>query len=288
MKVTEEFKLSTKRFFYFYEFEKMWMVLTVINIIAVFMIIRGSTAPLICSNKVLEFLFCTEVDADKTLYNVSISYLAAYIFYLIQIYCPERKKTKNALLSVRPSVRNLILWVSRFLFVWDIYKQEDDKQEYILTAKVRTIYLKDTKGFVYKVDRSVFGEMVTRIHKEYEEIISNVAFQNCDYALRRLLLEKNIGEYIARLYEQIIEAETLGTSGTIKIGYSPQNVKQMKIKMDFLRKIFDLSVDVDIHITTDKKDINKIENRDKKIMEMLLENKGFFDVLEQKVEKQRE
>ena len=58
--------------------------------------------------------------------------------------------------------------------------------------------------------------------------------------------------------------------------------------MDFLRKIFDLSVDVDIHITTDKKDINKIENRDKKIMEILLENKGFFNVLEQKVEKQRE
>ena len=203
----------------------------------------------------------------------------------MRLICPERKKTKNALLSVRPFVRNLILWVSRFLFVWDIYKQEDDEQEYILTAKVRTIYLKDTKGFVYKVDRSVFGEMVTRIHEEYEEILSNVAFQNCDYALRRLLLEKNIGEYIVRLYEQIMEAETLEASGTIKIGYSAQNVKLMKIKMGFLRKIFDLNVDVDLSITTDKKDIEQIEKRDKKIMKVFLENKSFCDMLEQKIEK---
>lgn len=177
----------------------MWTLLSIINIIAIFIIIRGSTAPMICSNKVLEFLFCTEVDADKTLYNISISYLAAYIFYLIQLYYPEKKKTMNALLSTRSSVHNLVLWVSRFLFVWDIYKQEnDDKQECIKTAKVRTIYLKNTKGFVYKVDRNAFEDMVTRVREAYEEIISDVAFQNCDYALRRLLLEKNIGEYVAR------------------------------------------------------------------------------------------
>lgn len=288
MKVIEKFKLSTKRFCFFYEFERMWILLTVINIIAIFIIVRGSTAPLIFDSKVLEFIFCTDKNADKTLYNIAISYFATYIFYLIQIYYPEKKKTMNALLSIRSSVHGMILWVTRFLFVWNIYKQEetvDEDEGRIRTAKVKTIYVKNSSGFIYKVDRDTFEDMVGRIYKDYEKIISNVSFQNCDYSLRRLLLEQDIGEYIGRLYEQIMKAEALDPSSSISIGYFKRDISLLQMKMEFLKKIFDLDIDTDFRITTDKKDIASIKKRDKEIMKVLSENKAFCDVLSQQIKK---
>ena len=157
MKALDSFKLSTKKFVLFYEFERLWLLLTAINIIAIFLIIRGSTAPLLVDNSVLEFLFCIDNTGDKTLYSIAISYFAAYIFYLIQIYYPERKKTLNALLSIRPYIHNLVLELSRFLFVWDTYKQVDANDEGVITsANIETIYFKTETGFIYKMNGGSF------------------------------------------------------------------------------------------------------------------------------------
>lgn len=66
MKVEDTFKLSTKRFCMFYEFERMWLLLTAINAVAVFLIIRGSTAPLLLDNAVLRILFCSDILSNNT------------------------------------------------------------------------------------------------------------------------------------------------------------------------------------------------------------------------------
>ena len=87
-------KYSTKRHILFYEFEKLWLFLTILNLIAIFFIVSGSTLPLISDNKIIKFLFYSSETSDKTLYNISISYFAAYIFYMIQVYYPEKKRTE--------------------------------------------------------------------------------------------------------------------------------------------------------------------------------------------------
>ena len=279
MKVIESFKLRTKRFCLFYEFEKMWILLTAINVIATFLIIRGSLPTLLFDNAVLNFLFCADSNIDKTLYNIAISYFAAYIFYLIQIYYPERKKTLNALLSTRASVRTMSMWIYRFLFVWDMYKQDDNDGEKIIQAKIETVYLKDDKGFVYKVDRETFKNMVDRINKSYHDIIDSSDFQNCDYSLRRLLLSQDIAQYIEHLYEMIVEAEGLDGSGTIRIGYSKAKICALKHKLECLGKLFDISISGDYKITTDKNDIEKIERRHEKSDEVFSQNRAFFETL---------
>ena len=283
MKVVDTFKLSTKRFCLFYEFERMWVLLTAINVFAVFLIIRGSTAPLLLDNVVLRFLFCSDVNADKTLYNIAISYFAAYIFYLIQIYYPERKKTLNALLNIRSSTRNMIMWVYRFLFVWDTYMQEaDDEEGKIKGAEIKTIYIKDTTGFVYKVDRDDFENMVKRISKPYNDIINDAAFQSSDYSLRRLFLSKNIAQYIESMYGRIVQAEVLNDSGSILIGYSKTEINSLKRKMQCLEKLLAINVSKEYIITNDKEDIERIEKRDEKIGEVLLQNREFCEVLSQR------
>lgn len=283
MKVEETFKLSTKRFCMFYEFERMWLLLTAINAVAVFLIIRGSTAPLLLDNAVLRILFCSDINADKTLYNIAISYFAAYIFYLIQIYYPEREKTLNALLNIRSSARNMIMWVYRFLFIWDTYMQEaDDAKEKIKGAEIKTVYLKDTTGFVYKVDRDDFEDMVKRISELYNDIINDAAFHSSDYSLRRLFLSKNIARYIESMYERIVEAEVLNASGSILIGYSKTEIDSLKCKMQYLEKLLDINVSKEYIITNDKEDIEMIEKRDQKLAEVLLQNSEFCKVLSQR------
>lgn len=287
MKVVDTFKLSTKRFWLFYEFERMWVLLTAINIFAVFLIIRGSTAPLLLDNVFLRFLFCSDINADKTLYNIAISYFAAYIFYLIQIYYPERKKTLNALLNIRSSARNMVMWVYRFLFVWDKYIQEaDDKEETIRGAEIKTVYLKDSTGFVYKVDRNAFENMVKRISKLYNAIIQDAAFQSSDYSLRRLFLSKNIAQYIESMYGIIVQAEMLNNSGSILIGYSRTEINTLKRKMKCLEELLDIKVSKEYVITNDKDDIERIEKRDGEIAEVLHQNSEFCEVLSQRKSQQ--
>lgn len=283
MKVIDSFKLRTKRFCLFYEFEKMWIILTAINVVALFLIIRGSTDPMSFNIAFLKFLFSGTTNVDKTLYNIAISYFAAYIFYLIQIYYPERKKTLNALLSTRTSVRNMIMWLYRFLFVWDIYKQDDNEQETVVWAKIETIYLKDPTGFVYKVDRETFKKMVAKISKSYNDIINSSDFQNCDYSLRRLFLSPDIAHHIECLYEVIVEAEGLDGSSTIRIGYSKTKNCALKRKIEYLKKIYDISISGDYKITTDKDDIERVERRHEKTADVVSQNRAFFETLSQKM-----
>ena len=285
MKIIETFKLSTKKFYLFYEFERMWLLLTAINIVAVFLIVRGSTASLIMDNGVMKFLFCTDKTADKTLYNISISYFAAYIFYLIQIYYPEKKKTVNALLSIRSSAHNMILWISRFLFVWDIYAQVDEKEEAIKSAEIKTIYLKDSTGFVYKVDRGTFKNMVKRISEPYYDIISNSIFQSCDYSLRKLFLGKDIAKFIERMHEIIEEAEALDSASGISIGYSKKEIYVLQVKMRYLKELLDMNVDTDFVLTNDKNDIERIEKRKEEFANAIIQNSAFCEVLSRHNEK---
>ena len=53
--------------------------LSLITMIAVFFVIRGSTAPLLIDTKVMRFLFCSDANGDKTLYNIRVSGIAEFV-----------------------------------------------------------------------------------------------------------------------------------------------------------------------------------------------------------------
>ena len=61
-------------------YERLWIVLTIIMAVSVFVMIRGSKAELIIDTKITRFLFCSDVNGDKTLYDIAIGYFSAYLF----------------------------------------------------------------------------------------------------------------------------------------------------------------------------------------------------------------
>ena len=65
----------------FFGYNEILVKLVALLIVALYFVIRGSSWPLISNNNVIYKLFYTDPDGDHTLYNIAISYVAAYIFY---------------------------------------------------------------------------------------------------------------------------------------------------------------------------------------------------------------
>lgn len=275
-------KHNTKRHIWFYEFERLWFILSLINIVAIFLMIRGSTAPLIWDSKILYFLFYSPETSDKTLYNIAISYFAAYIFYIIQVYHFEKQKTHKALISMELSARNLITQTNMFLFVWENFTKRNDPDDgVILGANISKIYYKGNSGHVMSADKDKLGDVVRRIRSAYLEIIESNTFQNCDNALRQLLLEKSIPDEMNKLYQTLLSAELLDQdpSTTLLESYSNEDVNDIRTRLRRLNDLLRLECDFDYVITTDENDIRKRDAIEAMGYQIVAENLNYFSKL---------
>lgn len=275
-------KHNTKRHIWFYEFERLWFILSLINIVAIFLMIRGSTAPLIWDSKILYFLFYSPETSDKTLYNIAISYFAAYIFYIIQVYHFEKQKTRKALISMELSARNLITQTNMFLFAWENFTKRNDPDDgVILGANISKIYYKGNSGHVMSADKDKLGDVVRRIRSAYLEIIESNTFQNCDNALRQLLLEKSIPDEMNKLYQTLLSAELLDQdpSTTLLESYSNEDVNDIRTRLRRLNDLLRLECDFDYVITTDENDIRKRDAIEAMGYQIVAENLNYFSKL---------
>lgn len=275
-------KSHTKRHIWFYEFERLWLLLTLLNLIALFFIIRGSTAPLIFDNDILRFLFYSPESSDKTLYNIAISYFAAYIFYIIQVYYLEYKKTQKALTSIDIPARNLINQTNMFLFAWETFTKRNSPDDgTILGVDITTIYYKDTSGFVMSANKEELKSIIKRIRDAYNEIINNSLFEQCDNALRQLLLQQNIPDEMENLYKILLSAEMLAqdSSTTILETYSIYTVDDIRTRLKKLDSLLELNSDFNYTITTDENDIRQRKRVDLMGLLMIHENLNYFSRL---------
>lgn len=87
-----------------YDYQKTLLKLTIVLVGAILVVIRGSTAPVLVDNKMFRLLFCSEPTGDKTFYNICVSIIAAYIFYVVQVYIPEKHKMKKIYQSSQKNI----------------------------------------------------------------------------------------------------------------------------------------------------------------------------------------
>lgn len=279
---------STKRHVLFYEFERLWLFLTLLNLVAIFLIIRGSTAPLISNNTILQFLFYSNEAGDKTLYNIAISYFAAYIFYIVQVYYPEWKRTKRALVNIALPALNLINQTTMFLFVWDTFTKKNSPNDgTILDTDIKEIYYKDNEGDIFFADKNELVKIMEHIEEAYEQITTDSTFQACDNALRQLLLEKNIPKEIEGLYRTLLSAEALSKNqpATIYETYSNDDVDEIVFRLKRLNDLLTLGGNFNYILTTNEDDINKRKEFDRMALEIILENFAYFSKLHEAYDK---
>lgn len=104
--------------FCFPERNRIFIALTALLLPMIFLIVKYSDAPLLLPEKWFSFLLC-EPDADKTLYNIAISYAAAYIFYIVQVYIPTTIKEKHALLLIHRSISAILRDLKELFYIVD-------------------------------------------------------------------------------------------------------------------------------------------------------------------------
>lgn len=86
--------------------DKILFWLTVVLIFMIAIIVKECSIPLYLPERYFSWLV-SDTDADRTFYNIAISYVAAYIFYLIQVYISDCNKNKKAKKSLQPDIDRL-------------------------------------------------------------------------------------------------------------------------------------------------------------------------------------
>lgn len=276
-----KFTYKIKRHITFCSYERLFIALTILMLISVFLMVRGSTAELIIDTKITRALFCSDVDGDKTLYNIAISYFAAYIFYILQVYIPERRKTRRALEMTALDTYNLVNQTLMFLFIWD-KMVERTSDGAIMRIKCKKFYFKDKlyDDIARETDINHLKDTALRVNEEYKKVIENPYFSMVDENIYSLLNGTNIPREINNLLILMLSGNVASeTSATIFETYSPDDVELIKSKMKVLKVLYGFNDVGNFEETTDVEAIQKWENQKVLVEAMIVENIDFFNNL---------
>lgn len=275
-----KFQYKIKRHILSCSYEKLWIVLTVLMIISVLLMVRGSVAKLFIDTKLTELLFCSDENGDKTLYNIAISYFSAYIFYILQVYLPERKKTRRVLEATALDAYNFVNQTLLFLFVWDILTEKTSDGVIICTKDDKFYYKDKLYDMAHEADVNELKKIGERVKEDYCAIIENPYFNMVDENIYSIFKETNIAEEIIKLLVLMLSANVASkTSATIFETYSPDEVELIKSKILSLKALYGFNDIGNFEVTTDEQYIKKWEDYKKMTSLLVAENIDFFENL---------
>lgn len=157
---------------------KTLIKLSILLFVAVLIVIRGSTAPLLFDNSILRFVLCTNPNGDKTLYNIGISVIAAFIFYVFQVYIPEYKKNRSYCSTFSRAHRQEIFLLNQFTLAWKEFLGKEPGKCHFFEFSYE---LDSDTGAVTK---QTYKETIEELPKILNEIIKYPLFDDCDIAYK--------------------------------------------------------------------------------------------------------
>lgn len=170
---------------FLYDYQKILLKLSLVALIALFFVVRGSTAPLLIDTELMRLLFCTDVNGDKTIYNIAISVIAAYIFYIFQVHIPEKKKHKRNMTIVSELNKYLVTLLEELVIAWRIFLVVYNG-EYGCVFKE---FEYETNIGSYTVDKENYTDLVNELTDKLDEIIGLDAFNDFDTAYCDLIIK---------------------------------------------------------------------------------------------------
>lgn len=261
-------------------YEQLWKKLTIICGFAIYIIIKGSSIPMIFDNAFFRVLLYSNPDGDKTLYNIAISIVAAYVFYILQIYLNERDNTKRALTVTALDTYNLVHQIQIFLFVWDNLTEKTS--DGVITCKKEDSFY--YKGILYpKVYDGNAEELKLtegRILEVYSKIIQNREFQRVDTAIYRLFTQIDLGDKITQLRMAMIGAgKSSEHCATFFESYSPKTVEDIEKTVEIICALYGFANVDNFSITTDQNEIERWKRYIEYEKEIIMKNSDFFNSL---------
>ncbi len=202
-----------KKCFFKYKRNEILFWLTIILFVCIYVIIRDCDFPIIrfhnFIDKYMELLFIKSYD-DSTFYNISISYIAAYIFYLIQIYIPSVSNHKHSFKMTKIHIEKYINAIKVLMLIADDYR-DSQKDCSNITEDFGPFYIiEDSTNEIFKITfLDTYMRLKERIESQQHEILSNPLFNYLDNNLSELLCilpTKELFIICDNIYEQIYKS----------------------------------------------------------------------------------
>lgn len=265
----------------FFGYNEILVKLSILLMIALFFMVRGSTWQLLSDNTIIYALFYTNPNGYHTIYNIAISYVAAYIFYLIQVYFPEKKKTSVAIIQTKSDMKNCLRQCMIFINGWEAYTIRNQTNGAITDVKVRLLYFQDTDGCIIQMTKKNLEDTVQRILEDYDKIKENIDFRNSDIELQKLFLDMDFPEQANEWFQVLLSAEKLcnNPKSTIRESYSEKDVAEFKFRIMKLSTIYKIEECVLLEETKDAKKIMEYHQIISAGHRMVDENREYFQEL---------
>ena len=226
----------------------------------------------------MRLLFYTDTNADHTLYNIAISYVAAYIFYLIQVYYPEKRKTKIAIIQTKQDMYNCLHQCKIFIEGWKAYTNRNSEKSTIVGVNVHLLYYQDFYGHIVQMTKKCLEETVQRILEDYDKIKENIDFRNSDIELQKLFLDMDFAEQANEWYQSLLFAEILcdNPNSTIMESYSERDLMEFELRIMKLAMLYRIDECLQLEETTDKENIILYHKVMGSVYSVAYENKECF------------
>ncbi len=193
------------------DYQKTLFKLSLVLLCAVLIVIRGSTAPLVSDSAILYFLFYSDPNGDKTLYNIGISIIAAFIFYVFQVFIPESKKWKRDCSSFSEALRHEIFLLNQYTLAWKEFLGKEEGECHFFQFS----YDLSPRG-EYALTKLSYQETIEDLTENLERIANNPAFEGCDMAFRLFITRsysvilgklKYMDDQFPRWSDEVLRAE---------------------------------------------------------------------------------
>lgn len=214
--------------------------------------------------------FLLQSDKDKTLYNIAISYVAAYIFYILQVYLPEKNKEETLIplrAAVQREVQFFTIWIVTLWTTYYTYVIGQDKlnkpisksldsifEENNMYEVLKSINLSDisTQPSIYSTQnswRNYTKDSLTKIINWGNQIITNRAAElppEIYYAIFYMTTESNIVFLMQKMLsipQSLLSlttlAETIPTNTELQKRDLSTDIASIKVLVEWVNKEYD-------------------------------------------------
>ncbi len=261
-----------------FSYKKVFIWLSVLLFVAIIFILRGSSWPLFIDNRFTRFFLYNDSESDNTMYNIAISYLAAYIFYIIQIFFPESQKTKTAIIQTHLDMINCLRQCKIFIDGWKAYTVRDNKSGTIIGVDKKLIYYEDYQGNIVQITPRRLEETAIRILEEYDNIKNNFLFLQSDIELQKLFLEMDFAEQAHDWLMVLAGADIISNipDSTIMESFSLDDLNEFEDRIQKLANLYGINKYIQLSKTNDKEKIMNYHKIIKESLEMIEKNEMFF------------
>lgn len=163
------------------------LVLSVVMVIAACIVIKGSTIPMISNNRIFYTLFYSDSNGDKTLYNIAVSIIAAYIFYIFQVYIPEVKKFNRDNERYSQIYKYEIFLLNQYITAWDVFLKKE---------RGKCIFTKFDyscgSNITGSINKNTYAETIDALQDNLKQIIDDHYFSMCDARYQKFINESSI------------------------------------------------------------------------------------------------